>query len=110
MSDKLARRGVFLLFLFCALIEIRFTADSIRRELHITERAAAPFTIKTPGRRSTNCGQRRKPLDSYQATVRFRRTARHPGHSPVMIAIRGHLPGDIVDVEERAAASPTRRK
>jgi phosphoserine phosphatase RsbU/P len=49
MADRRDLRLVGLLFAFCLVFEVRFTVESIREQLHATEQAQIPFSIKTPG-------------------------------------------------------------
>ena len=49
MADRRSLRWVAILFAFCLVFEVRFTVESIREQLHATEQAQIPFSIKTPG-------------------------------------------------------------
>src|ERR1700742_4828023 len=111
MSDKQIRRVVFFLFLFCAFIELRFTADTVRHELNVTQRSNAPFNIKTPGATldrlqpearaaGLEAGDRPVSLDGRPI----------PGPGPLMGAVRLHRPGSVVDVEVTRNGQPVSAK
>src|SRR5579862_545190 len=100
MSDNLARRGVSLLFLFCAFIEIRFTTDSLRRELNVTTRSEVPFTIKTPGATLERLQPEAKAAGLQQGDHPISMVGRAiPGPGPILAIARRHHAGDIVDVQ-----------
>src|ERR1700722_3033395 len=100
MSEERARRGVFLLILFCAFIEIRFTADSLRRELNITTRSEPPFNIKSPDATLDRLQPEAKAAGLKEGDRPVSMDGRAiPGAGPVLAIARRHNAGDIVDVQ-----------
>jgi phosphoserine phosphatase RsbU/P len=49
MVDRRSLKWVAIVYGLCLVFEVRFTVESVREQLHVTEQAQIPFSIKTPG-------------------------------------------------------------
>ncbi|HLW76647.1 MAG TPA: hypothetical protein VKS01_06665, partial [Bryobacteraceae bacterium] len=99
MASSSGRVGLGILFAACMFLEVRFTAESIGQNLHVTQLARAPFALKTPE------GTLEQPLEPEAKAAKFTVGDRlltldgHPatGHARIGRISSRHRPGDIVE-------------